>query len=415
MQIWVSAHSKSYKLDWDPEKSTFVLPGSGQTLNELLAEAAVSQQLNQDIRSVNSNARRLHFLSVLRAEMLVLQLCVGCVSARAWSWSISSAAGVKLPGIRWTWTPDTLYLGGGTPSQMDSGAASAICCGAIPGRPWKEATMEAAPGTITPENVVGLASGRDQSRQPGRAVVRCRGTGTHRPEARLRRWLPRIRAAARRGHRQFQSRSDRRPSRPDARKLERIAGLDGASHAPHVSVYMLEVDEDSRLGPKSWRSVSATARRDIPSDDLIADFYEIAVERLARVGIHRYEISNFARPGLESHHNLKYWRRDPYMGFGADAHSFDGEWRWQNPESIEEYVRGSKPERIASPIPPANISSSAFACSKGITSVNPGDWSAFRPAIERLIRDGLLEADETALRLTARGVLLSNEVFAEFV
>ena len=95
-------------------------------------------------------------------------------------------------------------------------------------------------------------------------------------------------------------------------------------NAPHVSVYMLEVDEDSRLGAEVMAFGKRYGAPDIPSDDQIADFYEIAVERLARAGIARYEISNFARPGFESRHNLKYWRREPYLGFGADAHSFDG-------------------------------------------------------------------------------------------
>ena len=68
----------------------------------------------------------------------------------------------------------------------------------------------------------------------------------------------------------------------------------------------------------------------VPCEDDIAEFYETAVERLERWVCDRYEISNFARAGFESRHNLKYWRREPYLGFGADAHSFDGESRWQN-------------------------------------------------------------------------------------
>jgi oxygen-independent coproporphyrinogen-3 oxidase len=173
---------------------------------------------------------------------------------------------------------------------------------------------------------------------------------------------------------------------------------------------MLEVDEDSRLGAEVMAFGKRYGAPDIPPDDLIADFYEIAVDRLARAGVPRYEISNFARPGFESRHNLKYWRREPYLGFGSDAHSFDGEWRWQNPESIEDYLRGSKPERM-----PADSTAERFFLGLRLTEGIAGDWSAFQPAIDRLIREGLLEADETALRLTNRGVLLSNEVFAEFV
>src|SRR5262249_12298784 len=92
----------------------------------------------------------------------------------------------------------------------------------------------------------------------------------------------------------------------------------------HVSVYMLEVDEDRRLGKEMLPGGVGYGRADTPSDDAIAAFYENAVERLERMGIARYEISNFARPGFESRHNLKYWLLEPYVGFGSDAHSFDG-------------------------------------------------------------------------------------------
>src|ERR1035438_3623375 len=97
---------------------------------------------------------------------------------------------------------------------------------------------------------------------------------------------------------------------------------------------MLEVDEDSRLGKEMLLGGVRYGARDTPSDDATADFYELAVERLAAMGMERYEISNFARPGFESRHNLKYWKLEPYAGFGADAHSFDGRTRHQNPESI---------------------------------------------------------------------------------
>ncbi len=93
-----------------------------------------------------------------------------------------------------------------------------------------------------------------------------------------------------------------------------------------------------------------------PSEDQTADFYEIAVERLAALGIARYEISNFARPGFESRHNLKYWKLEPYAGFGADAHSFDGRTRTQNPESVAGLPR--PPRTVEST--PANPSEERF-------------------------------------------------------
>jgi coproporphyrinogen III oxidase-like Fe-S oxidoreductase len=94
-----------------------------------------------------------------------------------------------------------------------------------------------------------------------------------------------------------------------------------ATGAPHVSVYMLEVDDDSRLGRELMAGGTRYHAHFVPDDDLTADFYETACKRLDGAGVCQYEISNFARPGQESRHNLKYWNRDPYLGFGVDAHS----------------------------------------------------------------------------------------------
>src|SRR2546425_555189 len=105
---------------------------------------------------------------------------------------------------------------------------------------------------------------------------------------------------------------------------------------PHVSIYMLEVDEDSRLGQEVLLNGKRYGAPEVPGDGLIVDMYEAAVEELASMGIRRYEISNFARAGFESVHNLKYWRLHPYPGFGADPHSFDGELRGQNVEQAAE-------------------------------------------------------------------------------
>ena len=100
-----------------------------------------------------------------------------------------------------------------------------------------------------------------------------------------------------------------------------------ATGVPHVSVYMLEVDEDSRLGNELLAGGSRYHAHFVPDDDLTADLYLAACERLEKGGVQQYEISNFARPvthgiGLrDSRHNLKYWTRQPYLGFGVDAHS----------------------------------------------------------------------------------------------
>jgi oxygen-independent coproporphyrinogen-3 oxidase len=189
---------------------------------------------------------------------------------------------------------------------------------------------------------------------------------------------------------------------------------------PHVSVYMLEVDEDSRLGRELIAGGPRYGAVDVPSDDAIASFYEIATERLKKIGIDRYEISNFAKPGHESRHNLKYWRREPYLGFGADAHSFDGTYRWQNSETAAEYVaqymdRHGEPERTL-----ADARGEKWFLGlrlrEGVEiGVENPENGEFADVVERIVSDGLAERAGARLRLTDRGILMSNEIFMQFV
>ena len=316
---------------------------------------------------------------------------------------------IELRNTDWPWTPETVYLGGGTPSLIDPEALSHVLA-EISGGSWKEATMEAAPGGITLEKAAWW-----------------RRAGINRVSLGVQSFI--TSELARTGRKHTAEIVEREVAILQTAgisnfNVDLIAGLPGQTleswkhslewvqrlDAPHVSVYMLEVDEDSRLGAEIMAFGKRYGAPDIPSDDRIAEFYEIAVERLALAGIVRYEISNFARPGFESRHNLKYWRREPYLGFGADAHSFDGSSRWQNPESIEDYLRGSKPERIL-----ADATAERFFLGLRLAKGVDGDWAPFQSAVERFLRDGLLETHGNALRLTSRGVLLSNEVFAEFV
>jgi oxygen-independent coproporphyrinogen-3 oxidase len=157
----------------------------------------------------------------------------------------------------------------------------------------------------------------------------------------------------------------------------------------------------------------------VPPDDRIADFYEAAVDRLRAYGIHRYEISNFARPGAESIHNLKYWKREPYVGFGADAHSFDGASRWQNVEAAGDYVTRSEHgestrSEECSPDPGEEKFFVGLRLSEGVHA-NDADWLRFGSAFEYFLSTGLLERANGNLRLTPRGVMVSNEVFQEFL
>jgi oxygen-independent coproporphyrinogen-3 oxidase len=184
---------------------------------------------------------------------------------------------------------------------------------------------------------------------------------------------------------------------------------------PHVSIYIFETDEDSRLGRELLQGGNRYGASQMPSDDLVAEFYERAVERLEQLGIRRYEISNFSLAGCESLHNLKYWHLEPYVGFGVDAHSFDGHRRWSNPDSLAEYLDDSKgiPEVITTDKGEEHFFV-GLRLMQGIEPT-PGEWTRFAEPIERWTKAGMLERDGTRLRLSVDGVLLSNEIFQEFV
>ncbi len=316
----------------------------------------------------------------------------------------------RIQSTEWPWIPETVYLGGGTPSQMDASLLKGWL-DAIPGRPWKEATIEAAPGSID------LAKAK--------AWI---AAGVNRVSLGVQSFIPRELARTGRKHTAEIVAAEiamLREAGIDSISIDLIAGLPGQTLAswneslewveklgvPHASVYMLEVDDDSRLGREILLGGKRYGASDVPGDYEIAGMYECAVERLKKIGLQRYEISNFARAGFESAHNLKYWRREPYLGFGSDAHSFDGEWRWQTAESAAEYVEspGAKDRTAADGVgEPFYL---GLRLAEGIAARTP----AFDNVIEQFSRDGLLERVNGRLRLTDRGVLVSNEVFAGFI
>lgn len=318
----------------------------------------------------------------------------------------------EVRGYAWEWTPETLYLGGGTPSGMEPEALARVVA-LVPGRPWAEATLEAAPGSVTPAKAAAwVRAGIDRVSLGVQSFVTrelARTGRKHTPE----RVAAEIRLLREAGVR--------------AINIDLIAGLPEQNEAgwelsldwvaklepEHVSVYMLEVDEDSRLGREILAGGTRYGAAEAPSEDQTADLYERAVDRLAALGLRRYEISNFARPGCESRHNLKYWRLEPYVGFGADAHSFDGHWRRQNPDNVADYLAGRTGECL-----PAHPEEERFfvglRLSEGIRPA-PEEWARYREPIDRFVGEGLMETDGGVLRLTGRGILLSNEIFQEFV
>jgi len=328
------------------------------------------------------------------------------------------ALATEIGARQWSWRPETVYIGGGTPSRMNPDDLECILA-AIPGRPWREATLEVAPGTVTqPAALAWMRAGVNRISLGVQSFVQreLARTGRKHTAGIVAAEVDLLRAAG------FANIN-----------IDLIAGLPGQTAAswreslswierlapPHVSVYMLEVDEDSRLGQEVMLNGQRYGAPDVPSDGLTAELYETAVAELRRMGIERYEISNFARPGSESLHNLKYWRLEPYAGFGADAHSFDGMVRVENVESPQDYVeriRNGQSARAAAT--PANAAEERFfvglRLSQGIRP-RPDEWRKFEAPIQRFLHEGLLARDGERLHHTDRGVLFSNEVFAEFI
>ncbi|MFC5863109.1 radical SAM family heme chaperone HemW [Acidicapsa dinghuensis] len=202
---------------------------------------------------------------------------------------------------------------------------------------------------------------------------------------------------------------------------------------PHASVYMLEIDEESRLGRELLSGGARYGAELVPSDDAIVQMYEESVEALSEAGLKQYEISNFAQPGRESAHNLRYWQRKPYLGIGLDASSMlpaeDGSvLRAATTADLDEFLKHSdrqEPIIETSWLGPtqqieeawflglrrnAGVSFAALRKEFGAEAADPSIAIA-----RRLADEGLLSIQRGKAALTSRGRLISNNVFAEFL
>lgn len=328
---------------------------------------------------------------------------------------------------------DTIYLGGGTPTVLEAPQLQRIfdaVRGQFDVRPDAEITVECAPGTLAPHVLDGL--------------LRC---GVNRVSLGVQSFIDAEASAVGRLHKRATVLDDiarLRAAGITNINVDLIAGLPHqtaeswheslsetiATGAPHVSVYMLEVDEDSRLGREVMAGGTRYHAHFVPDEDATADFYLAACEKLNAAGIAQYEISNFARPGFESRHNLKYWTRQPYLGFGVDAHSMLKSAassveavRFSTADALEKFVAGSPPEKTL--VPHATALEENFflglRLNRGVnlhqvsTAFGQSALDALRPTIAGLIADGLLLQNGDHIRLTARGRLVSNEVFQAFL
>ncbi|HME36421.1 MAG TPA: radical SAM family heme chaperone HemW [Candidatus Sulfotelmatobacter sp.] len=328
---------------------------------------------------------------------------------------------------------DSIYLGGGTPTVLDAGQLRRIFDAVRSQFQLSrdaEVTVECAPGTLAPEMLQGL--------------LHC---GVNRVSLGVQSFVDAEAAAVGRLHKRSTVLDDIARLRAAGLtniNIDLIAGLPHqtaeswqqsldetlATGAAHVSVYMLEVDEDSRLGREVMAGGTRYHAHFVPDEEATADFYLAACEHLNAAGIAQYEISNFARAGSESRHNLKYWTRQPYLGFGVDAHSMLASTtpeaesiRFATADVLEKYVADS-------PVQMTVISRAAaleecfflgLRLNRGVAledvAAKFGEQAvdSLSPVIAELVADGLMRRGGAIIRLTPRGRLLSNEVFQRFL
>jgi oxygen-independent coproporphyrinogen-3 oxidase len=328
---------------------------------------------------------------------------------------------------------DSIYLGGGTPTVLDAGQLERIFEAVrqqFDVSPGAEVTVECAPGTLTGAVLesllrscvnrvsLGVQSFVDQE---AAAVGRLHQRTTVLED------IARLRAA---GIANINIDLIAGLPHQTAERWEFSVAEAIATGAPHLSVYMLEVDEDSRLGSELLAGGTRYHAHFVPDEEAMADFYLAACEQLQSAGIAQYEISNFAREGFESRHNLKYWTRQPYLGFGVDAHSMltsatpDIEAvRFAPADSLERYMSGAGLQRTAVSRRAA-LEESFFLglrLTRGVSlpqlSTGFGGEAVenARTAIAEFVEGGLMERRGDCVCLTSRGRLLSNEVFERFI
>jgi oxygen-independent coproporphyrinogen-3 oxidase len=329
-------------------------------------------------------------------------------------------------------TVDSLYMGGGTPSLLPPEELKKLFFALrqeFKVLPKAEITVECAPGTLTDPVIQTLVT-----------------RGVNRVSLGVQSFVDKEAASVARLHTREKTLSDidrLRKAGISNINVDLIAGLPHqtresweysleqaiATGVPHVSVYMLEVDEDSRLGRELIAGGTKYHAHFVPDDDLTAEFYEKACERLNAAGVEQYEISNLARAGFESKHNLKYWTRQPYLGFGVDAHSMlpsrNGEAESVRLATTDDYDRFFVAADFkASPVIAEQALEESFflglrlnrGVDLGRLREEFGEVAAkFEEAIDELVEDRLLIHSGENLRLTNRGRLLSNEVFGRFI
>jgi oxygen-independent coproporphyrinogen III oxidase len=322
---------------------------------------------------------------------------------------------------------DTVYLGGGTPSLLDPMHIRKMLDSVRHSFPCNlaEVTLEADPETITPEKAIAWAAAginRVSLGVQSFSDTELKASGRMHRREDIYRAAPILHAAG------IQSLSfDLIVGLPHQTETSWQQSLEQLIHLQpeHVSIYMLEVDEDSRLGRELITLGIKYGAPAVPTDEQMADSYDLARERLAARGYEHYEISNWAKPGRASRHNLKYWRRQPYLGFGAGAHSFDGNTRWANAHDSARYVAaiqtGRLPaEQIETVTHKQALEEEMFLGLRQLSGINLDKIElaygvSLHSKLSSLESAGLIEREGSVVRLAPKKLSISNEVFVELL
>lgn len=338
------------------------------------------------------------------------------------------ARGIEIPpSLIGAEVVDTIYIGGGTPSLLEPTLLSNLLRSIRENFSCQleEVTLEADPETIETEKAAqwvsmginrisfGTQSFVDEELKSAgrmhrradiyRAVPILRDAGIHNISLDLIAGLPKQTAVSWRA------------------SLEESIALS----PEHISIYMMEVDEGSRLGLEVLQGGSRYSAKDLPSEESMAEFYESAQALLKTAGYQQYEISNWAKPGFASRHNLKYWQREPYWGFGAGAHSFSGTQRWANRHDAAAYVDAvtsdcSAIDSVDSVTSEQALEEEFFLGLRQLSGINLSRIEKqygvdFQQKAVRLASSGMVEREGQQLRLPAAKLSVSNEIIVELL
>lgn len=331
--------------------------------------------------------------------------------------------------LRAAWGPPrTVYLGGGTPTALPPALMERLLAGLreflVAAPDALEFTCECNPGTVDAAYLSLLRAGG----------VNRLSLGVQTFDDALLRRIGRIHTAA-------QARAAVRQARAAGFRnlsLDLMYGLPGQTLAglemsvqqalalapQHISIYGLQVEEGT-----AFARAQAAGRLALPSDEESEAMYDYMTTALPVAGYARYEISNFARLGFESRHNLGYWQDVPYLGVGAAAHSYlDGQ-RYENPRGIEEYLaalrESGRARREEEPLTRAtSMEEFAFLALRTARGIDRARFAArfgcelasvYADAIARMRARGFLEEDAQGVRLTPLGMKYGNWVFEAFL